>query len=190
MNIANNETLKSIVNRRSVRHYREDQLTDEEVKIIVRAGIYAPSAYNKQEWFFTVVQNPVVLKNLNDAAKQVASTSSDPKLVELATNDQYNIFYNAPTVVIVSGKKNGLTPIIDSALASQNMMLAAQSMNIASCWVGIVTLLFDSIVGEDYRQILNIPAAYSPHHAISFGYADNPNLEPPRRNFQVINFIK
>ena len=190
MNIANNETLKSIVNRRSIRHFKKEQLSAEEINIIVRAGVYAPSAYNKQEWFFTVVQNRMILEDLNIATKEVASTSSDQKLVELANKEDFNIFYNAPTVVIVSGKKNGLTPIIDCSLATQNMMLAAYSLNIASCWNGIVTLLFESMVADDFRKLLNIPAGYKPHHAVSLGYSDSPVLEPPARNFQVINFVK
>ena len=190
MNIANNETLKSIVNRRSIRHFKQDQLSSEEIDVIVRAGIYAPSAYNKQEWYFTVVQNKMILEDLNIAAKEVASTSNDKQLVELANKEDFNIFYNAPTVVIVSGKKHGLTPIIDCSLATQNMMLAAHSLNIASCWNGIITLLFNSLVADDFRKLLNIPAGYIPHHAVSLGYSDSPVLEPPARNFNVVNYVK
>ncbi len=190
MNIGNNETLKSIVNRRSIRHFKQQQLSDEETNVIIKAGIYAPSAYNKQEWYFTVVQNKDILNDLNVAAKEIASCSNDSKLVELANKKDFDIFYNAPTVVIVSGKKNGLTPIIDCSLATQNMMLAAHSLNIASCWNGIITLLFDSMLADDFSKILNIPAGYKPHHAVSLGYSDSPTLQPPRRDFSVINYIK
>ncbi len=190
MNIGNNETLKSIVNRRSIRHFKQQQLSDEELNIIIRAGIYAPSAYNKQEWHFTVVQNKDIFNDLNVTAKEVASCSNDSKLVELANKKEFDIFYNAPTVVIVSGKKNGLTPIIDCSLATQNMMLAAHSLNIASCWNGIITLLFDSILADDFCKMLEIPKGYKPHHAVSLGYSDSPILQPPRRDFSVVNHIK
>jgi len=66
-----NETIQTILSRRSVRSYSSEQIKDEELDLILKAGLYAPSAHNQQSWHFTVIQDKEVINKLNKAAKPI-----------------------------------------------------------------------------------------------------------------------
>ena len=63
---------------------------------------------------------------------------------KMANNDKFNIFYGAPTVIVVSGRDNAIMPQVDCAAATENMLIAAESLDIGACWNGIVGFLFNS----------------------------------------------
>lgn len=75
-----NQTIESIVKRRSIRSYKEEQLQEEDLQEILKAGLYAPSANNHQLWHFTVVQNKKMLRELNTETKGVLARSENPFL--------------------------------------------------------------------------------------------------------------
>lgn len=185
-----NETLKVIKNRRSTRKFLEDQLKDEEIKAIIEAGIYAPSGHNKQPWHFTVVQKKEVLDQLNIDAKEIAKSFEDELIKKMGSNERFNIFYNAPTVIIVSGGEHGLTTASDCAAATENMLLAAESIGLGSCWVGMVSLLFKGPEGSKYREQLGIPEGYEPYYAVALGYKKLTAVKAPERKENTVNYIK
>lgn len=185
-----NEVIQNILNRRSVRVYSAEQLKHEDLDLILQAGLYSPSACNSQPWHFTVVQNKEILDELNIETKKVLLNCDNDYFKTFATNEKYNIFYNAPTVIVISGDKNSLVPQIDCAAAAENMLLASESLEIGSCWIGLVTYLFKSADGKKYLSMLNIPDGYEPYYAITLGYKkiDNPKPQPRREN--TVNYIK
>lgn len=185
-----NETLKVIQNRRSTRKFLEDQLKDEEIKAIIEAGIYAPSGHNKQPWHFTVVQKKEVLHQLNIDAKEIAKSFEDELIKKMGSNERFNIFYNAPTVIIVSGGEDGITTASDCAAATENMLLAAESIGVGSCWVGMVSLLFKGPEGSKYREQLGIPEGYEPYYAVALGYKKLIAVKAPERKENTVNYIK
>ena len=65
-----NETIKTLLNRRSIRKYKEEQIKDEELKAVLEAGMYAPSARNRQSPLFVAVQDKEILKKLDDMNKR------------------------------------------------------------------------------------------------------------------------
>ncbi len=69
-----NEVLKAIKSRRSIRKYRSEQIKQEELEMIIEAGIYAPSGHNLQPWRFTVVQDRKVIEHINDISKKLMAT--------------------------------------------------------------------------------------------------------------------
>jgi nitroreductase len=186
----NNETLETIRNRRTTRKFKSDQITQEELDVILEAGIYAPSAHNEQAWNFTVVQNKELLQELNEVTKEIAKGSQDETIRKMANNKKLNIFYNAPTIIIVSGKKDGLLPKIDCAAATQNMLLAAESIDVGGCWNGLVGLLFYTDKGNEYKKKLNIPEGYEPYHAVVLGYKDTKIKKALPRKENTIQYVK
>jgi nitroreductase len=176
-----NAVLETIKNRRSTRKFRPEQIRQAELEQILEAGTYAPSGHNCQPWHFLVVQDREALAAINDCTKREMAKLADRHLAERAANPRYHIFYHAPTVIIVSGDwaatspvalaatGQSYTPLTDCAAAIQNMLLAAESLNIGSCWIGVVNFWF--ALPEETEK-LAVPKGYKPLFAVSLGYKD------------------
>lgn len=185
-----NEAIKNIMNRRSVRVYSENQIKPEDLELILQAGLYAPSACNTQPWHFTVVQNQDLIKKMSDETKKELMKCDSEYFQKFANNEKYEIFYHAPTIIVVSGEKASLTPQTDCPAATENMMLAAESLEIGTCWIGLVTYLFRSEKAEEFRKLLEIPEGYEPYYAMTMGYKKFPNPKPQPRRENTVNYIK
>ncbi len=170
-----NETIQTILNRRSVRKYQKEQIPDEDLKLILKAGSYAPSGLNQQSVKVAAIQNPELLKELADLAIKVLNKTSNP-------------FYDAPTVVVVFAEKDKFAPINDGCLALENMFLAAASLGIASCWVHAPVRSFNSEEGKPLKEKLGIGDGYIPVGSCILGYADGetPRPAPRREDFAAI----
>lgn len=185
-----NDVIQNILNRRSVRVYSDDQIKQDDLELILKAGLYAPSACNTQPWRFTVVQNRDIINTLNNESKKEFKNSENENFQKMANNEKYNIFHNAPTIIVVSGEKTSVAPQLDCAAATENMILAAESLGIGTCWIGLVTYLFKSSRVEEFSKLLEIPDEYEPYYAITLGYKkyDNPKPQPRREN--TVNYLK
>lgn len=183
-----NDVLKVIKNRRSVRSYLPEQIKQEDLNLIIEAGIYAPSAHNDQPWHFTVIQNKEKIRYISDKSKELMARSETEWMRNMGLNSKINIVYNAPTLIIVSGNKNALSPKVDCSAAIQNMLIAAESLNIGSVWLGLVTFFFKL---EDEVKKLGVPEGYEPYYGVALGYkASEKELIAPKRNLDVVNYIK
>ena len=178
-------TLDVIKERRSIRKFRKEQIAEAELQTIIESGLYAPSAHNKQTWNFTVIQNQDTLNELNTIAKDVAKQSDNDFLRKMANNEKFNAFYGAPTVILVSGKDDEKSSVVDCSAATQNMLLAAESINIGSCWVEFVGLAFIGEQSQDLKTKLNIPEGYTPLHCVLLGYKDMEGKAAPRKENAV-----
>ncbi len=185
-----NPTIETILNRRSVRDYSDKQIKDEDLDLILKAGSYAPSASNIQSWHFTVVQSKEIIKQLSEEAKKELLKSGHEMFRNVASNKSFDLFYGAPTIIVVSGESEAPVPQLDCAAATENMLLAAESLGIGSCWVGFATFLFMSRRAKEFAELLKIPEGYDPYYAITFGYKEHPNLTPQPRRGGIINYIK
>lgn len=184
------DALSVIRNRRTTRKFKPEQIKDEEIQVIIEAGLYAPSAHNKQSWNFTVLQNPELMEEINIKSKDIGRNYPDELIRKMANNDLYNTFYGAPTVIIVSGDVNGTLPQVDCAAATENMLIAAEALDIGSCWNGFVGILFQSEQGAQYKTKLNIPEGYTPYYAILLGYKDVANNNAPNRKKNSVQYIR
>ncbi|MBN2788697.1 MAG: nitroreductase family protein [Candidatus Delongbacteria bacterium] len=179
-----NEVLKCIRERRSCRSFKSEQIKDDELQAIIDAGLWAPSGNNKQPWFFTVVKNKSIIETINEYSKENAKKYlTDPKRLALASNKDFDLFYNAPLLIIISGEPKSGTMMADCSAAIQNMLLAAESMNIGSLWNGIIKRFwFDTEGVADFIKKCDIPEGYQPLYAVAFGYKAKDNADgPPRR---------
>ncbi|MDD7795227.1 nitroreductase family protein [Clostridium sp. 'White wine YQ'] len=174
-----NEVLKAIEARRSIRAYKPEQIKDEELNEILRAGNLAPSAMNQKPWNFTVVQNKELIGKLNDFCK---------KAMQRDNNKDLDLFYNAPTLIVVSSDAKAIAPEIDGALALGNMFLAAESLGIGSCWIHAVKALYTTEEGKELIKELNLPEGYSIIGSGVFGYKVAPANTPRKEG--TVNIIK
>ena len=118
-----NEVLNCLETRRSCRAYRPEQVPEEALQEILRAGLYAPSGMGRQSVKLLVVQDPAAiaaLERLNGGV--LGSPEAHP-------------FYGAPTVCVVLADAAAFTAVEDGSLALGNLMNAAHSLGIASCWI-------------------------------------------------------
>jgi nitroreductase len=184
-----NVTLEIIKQRRSIRAYQETQIHPEQLNTILGAGSYAPNA-GGQAWHFTAVQNKKILTRLNNAAKETAQQLQLPGLADLANDENFDCLYGAPTLIIVSGWDASPIPLeIDCAAATENMLLAAQSMGLGSCWIYFVLLAFNSEKADELRNILKIPQNYKPYTSAVFGIPAEKIVEIPERKPNLITMI-
>jgi nitroreductase len=182
-----NQTIEIIKNRRSVRQYLPEQIKDEELENILEAAIYAPTGHNDQPWHFTIIQNKDRINEINDAAKKVMRDSEIDWISQVGSNEKFHIFYRAPTAIIVSGKKVATEPLVDCAAAVQNMLIAAESMDIGSCWIGFAKFSF---INPENIKKFEIPEGYEVHFGVALGYKVKENPKAPKRNQDVYNYFK
>lgn len=185
-----NETLKSIRNRRSTRSYLSEQIKDEELQAIIDAGIYAPSATNKQPWHFTVVQNKDLIDRLSNGFKELAKNSDNEYVKKYGSNEKFHVFYNSPTVILVSGDENNNYASVDCAAAVENILIAAESLDIGSCWIGFIAYLLNSEEGSEFVKELGIPEGFKQIHAVALGYKKFSASKAPVRKENTVNYIK
>lgn len=185
-----NETLRVIKQRRSIRNYKDEQIKQEELEAIIEAALYAPNA-GDQAWHFTAVQNKNLLSRLSHAAKEGARQLSIEPLLFLANDERFDCLYGAPTLIIVSGDQSAPVPMdADCAAATQNLLLAAESIGLGSCWIFFVLLAFASPQGAQLRTELKIPEGYKPYNSAVFGYKQDADIEVPDRKPNLITFIR
>ena len=184
-----NETLQIIARRRSIRKFKALQLPPETITAILEAAMYAPSAHNEQSWFFSVIQQPDLIRQLNSDAKNSAKNFKIEDIRKIAEHPTLDVFYGAPTLVIVSGKPSALLNDINCAAATMNLLIAAESLNVGSCWNGIAGILFQT-EPEKYAQLFDLPTGYYPQYAIALGYKDMQPLNAPVKKNCMVNYFK
>jgi len=184
-----NDVLKIIAQRRSVRRFTAEQLRREDVEAIVEAGLCAPSANNAQDCHCTVVQDSGMIARIEGWVLEEIGRSGNTALQELVRRDGGSIFRKAPTLIVVSTDTRSRNGIVDAAAATQNMLIAAESLGIASCWIGMVSVLSGTTVVADHARELHLPEGYSPHFGITLGYGESSSPPAPARRKDRVSFF-
>jgi nitroreductase len=183
-----NPVLKAIKSRRSHRAFAPTQLTSDEIGAIMEAAIWAPSANNRQAWHFSVVQDQAFLDRIVAEVKAQAATLPDNPMKERMSSPDYHTFYHAPTVVFISAEESTIGAV-DASVAAQNILLAAESLDIGSVLIMSHALAFRGPAGADIRGKLEVPDGYQILQAISLGHkAGEP--EPPTRKTDVVTYVR
>ena len=185
-----NETLEVIKKRRSIRKYKPEQIGDQELEAIMEAAIYAPSAMNQQKWHFTVIQNREKLDRMVKIIRENLLKSPIPFFVERAKNPEFNVFYQAPTVVFITADEKAIFIEFDCGAAAENIALAATSLGIDSCIIGMSSVLFDGDNTDEMKKELGIPDGYKYIISIALGYKDMESPPAPPKKEENVNYIK
>lgn len=129
-----NEAIENLLSRRSVRKYEDRQITDDELDTVLKAGLYAPSAMNRQSTVLVAVRDRETRDLLSAMNAKVLGQDDDP-------------FYGAPCVVVVLGR-NDRCIFQDGSLVLGNMMNAAKAIGLGSCWINRATEMFETPEGK------------------------------------------
>ena len=158
-----NETLKTIHERRSIRSFKPKQITDEELRTVLEAGTWAPTGMGSQDPIIVAVQNKELADEIRQLNARMMGTKSDP-------------YYGAPTLVLVFSPKSNPNHVKDGALILGTMMLAAHSIGLGSCWINRCEVVFRELPeSASLRQRLNVPEGYEGIGSLALGY---PKTEP------------
>ena len=177
-----NPVLSTIMARRSIRKYLDKPVEHEKLEVIARAGINAPSGMNRQPWIVRVVEDQKLIADVNEVYKK-----ANPEQVKRDKNFK-NMFRNAPNLICVCTPTNGGD--LDAGLLGENMMLAAQSMDLGTCCLGgPVRWLNTNADAKFFLDRLDIPEGYKLNYILAIGYPDEqPEAKP--RDASKVKYIK
>ncbi len=167
-----NETLKTLMERRSCRSYKSDPVPAEILDQILEAGTFAATDMGKQSPIMIAVTDQKVRDRLSRMNADVMGANNDP-------------FYGAPTVIVVLADKAVPTYLYDGSLVMGNLMNAAHSLGIASCWIHRAKEEFDSKEGKAILKELGIEGDYEGIGHCILGYAarENPKAAPRKDHY-------
>jgi len=124
-------------------------------------------------------------------AKEGAKKMDFEHLRELGNDGKFNCLYGAPTLIIISGDEKSPVPLdADCAAATENLLLAAESIGLGSCWIFFVLLAFGSPQGPELRRELKIPDGYRPYSSAVLGYKKAPAIKAPDRKPNLVTYIR
>ena len=172
-----NETIKTIVSRRSIRSYLPDEISQEKLDEILKAGTYAATGMGMQSPIIVAVTNKEVRDELSKMNAEIMGTDTDP-------------FYGAPVVVVVLADKNRPTHVYDGNLVMGALMDAAYSLGIGSCWVHRAKEEFESPEGKALLKEWGIEGEYEGigHCILGYPKGDIPKAKPRKENY--IHYVK
>ena len=180
-------------NRRSIRSYQEKSISPDMIQSLLNDCILAPSAGNEQPWKFIIVSNREMINRISAESKKniLKRIASDPddyakKYEKMIQNEAFNIFYKAPTVILILGEACLKNLYVDCALAASYLMMSATSKGLGTCWINFGTEIHDS----ELRDELGIPENHKIVAPIALGYPEKIPDIPHRREPQILTKCK
>ncbi len=153
-----NDVLRAIQSRRSVRSFKSDPVPQEILDQIIEAGLYAPSGMGRQPAIILQITDPQVRDRLSRLNGEIMGREGDP-------------FYGAPAVLVVLADRSVPTYLYDGSLVMGNLMLAAHSLGVSSCWIHRAKEEFDRPEGKELLASLGIQGDYEGIGHCILGYA-------------------
>ena len=178
-----NQTIEHIIARRSAKKYTDEPVPMELIEQVVKAGMYAPSGMNKQAGKIIAVTNKEMRDRLSRINLEIIMGKN------LTTSSGHNDpFYAAPVVLVVLAKKEVGTRVYDGSLIMENMLIAAQSLGLGSCWIHRAKETFETEEGKQILAELGITDEYEGIGNCILGWAAPDALKPqaPRKDDFVV----
>ena len=163
-----NEVIKNIIERRSIKKYKSDMIPSELIDEVIKAGTYAPTGMNRQSPIIIAITNKETRDKLSKLNAKIMGADIDP-------------FYGAPVVIVVLADKSVPTYIYDGSLVMENMMLAAHSLGLGSCWIHRAKEEFEMEEGKKILESLGIKGEYVGIGHCILGYPDIKVEAKPRK---------
>ncbi|WP_337373453.1 nitroreductase [Mitsuokella jalaludinii] len=187
------DVFSCIATRHSTRKFKEEPVPQEVLDKVIEAGRQAPSGKHKNPSRFIVIRKKEVLQELialvqQEFAKMEVTPENDDNFggaIRAAKKGGYVFMYNAPVLIVVANKRDYGNKYADVSCAMQNMMLAANALDLGSCWINQLRWLQDNPVLRGYLQKLGMAEDEEVCASLSIGYPDTPDGLPGRRVMPV-----
>ena len=169
-----NEVIKNLVERRSVRSYKDTPIPEDVLDDILKAGTYAPTGRNKQAPIIIAVTDKALRDRISKINASIMGTDSDP-------------FYGAPAVLVVLADKTVPTYLYDGSLVMGNLMNAAHALGVGSCWIHRAKETFETEEGKEILRELGIEGEFEGIGNCILGYAhgDLPEARPRKDGYVI-----
>jgi nitroreductase len=182
--------MDAINNRRSVREYSPRKLDPTAVRALLAAAVRAPTAVHEEPWAFLILQDSSALKRISDRAKPLfaeeahrAHLDRGGHALEIFGRPDFNIFYNASTLIVIGATTAGPFIAADCWLAAENLMLAACSMGLGSCVIGSSLPALNS---PGVKSEIGIPAGFTAVAPIIVGHPSGETPPTSRKEPKVL----
>jgi nitroreductase len=179
--------------RRSIRDYEDKEVALATIMDMIRESCLAPSSSHGQPWQFIVVTDREMIKRLSDESKRnlIADMERNPaspsRNYEAALRDKnFNIFYNAPSLVFIGGSRGIRSLQVDCALAACYLMFSACERRLGSCWIGLGKFILD----PEVRRLIGMPKDYEIVAPVILGYPRSIPDIPQRNDPQILMVVQ
>lgn len=173
-----NETIKNLCERRSIKAYKSDMIEQSILDEILKAGMYAPTGRNKMSPIILCITNLQLRDKLSKMNADIMNVDFDP-------------FYGAPVVLVVLANKDMPTYLYDGSLVMGNLMNAAHSLGVGSCWIHRAKEEFESAEGKKILKELGIEGNYEGIAHCILGYPKNDILPKAiDRKSNYVTYVK
>ena len=166
-----NETMQTLLTRRSVRKYTPEMPKREDLEQIIQAGLYAASGKGGQSSIILAVTDKQLRDRLMEMNRQIGGWA-----------EGFDPFYGAPAVLVVLAKKGTPYTVADGSLSMGNMMLAAHALGLGSCWINRAKEAFDTEEGREILRACGIEGEYEGVGHCIVGYPEGELPQPKARN--------
>jgi nitroreductase len=184
------EVLKALKERRSVRQFTSEPVSDADLKTIMETAAYAPTARGSQAWRATVVRGLDNIARLNEAVKKANQKPGYERYRELAASAAYTInFRDAPVFIIVgTDREKSACPVEDGSLVLGYILLAAHAIGLGACWINQLGVITDEPEFRAYLTGLGFPET---HRIVGCAALGHPAVSPsvPKRNLDHYNVV-
>lgn len=165
---------EAIYSRRAVRDFQSIAVDEAQLLDLIDQAVQAPSAMDEQPWLFSVVQGSELLTKISTQSKEFMLRRSrngmlPANLKPMLEDENFNIFYNAPTLIVISSQ-GGHWAVEECALAAENLMLAALGQGLGTCWIGLAQ---DWLSTSEGRTALKLTESATPVAPIIIGHPHN-----------------
>ncbi len=178
--------------RRAVREFQDREVPLSIIREIITDSCEAPSGGNLQPWSFVVITNREVIKRLSDESKknilqliEKTPASSLMKYKPILELPEFNVFYDAPCLVYITGQKDVRSLTKDCTLAASYFMLSAADRGLATCWVDLGSAVSD----KDLRRDIGLPEDHVIVATLVLGYPVRVPGRPPRNEPSILKVI-
>ena len=173
-------TLEAIRTRRSTRKFKTQPVELEKLQQIVEAGRFGPTGGNAQDNHFFVISNATALMMLKDMVQTAFAKmelrddlyKSLKNSIMLSQKGNYSFSYNAPVLIVVANKKDYGNNMADVACAVENMMLAANELDLGSCYINQLKWLNEEPSIRGYLGTLGLKDDERVYASVAIGYPD------------------
>ncbi|MDP2647465.1 MAG: nitroreductase family protein [Desulfobacterales bacterium] len=181
-----------LIKRRSIRDYEGKAVPLEIIRKIINESCLAPSSGNGQPWKFIIINNRNIIKRLSDESKKnlLADLENNPdseakKYEETLRDPNFNVFYNAPCLVLIAGPRKLLSLYVDCALLACYFMFSALEKRLGTCWIGLGTNIKDPALLKE----IGMPADCKIVAPIIVGYPKSTPVIPERIDPQILKIV-
>ena len=182
------DALHVIATRHSTRKFKPEMVADDLLAKVIEAGRRAPSGKSKNTNHFLVIRDAAVLDKLvslvqAEFAKMEITLENEANIggaIKLSKKGNYVFKYNAPVLIVVANKKDYGNNMADVACAVENMMLAANELDLGSCYINQLKWLNEDAAILEYLRGLGLREDERVYASVAIGYADTESGLPNR----------